>query len=146
MDKRERVTAFINSGHHYLTCLCFQSTRPAVTMSVIVTFLCLQLTQPCNGDLCSTSAMIISCSISAIITYSVSLVYVEPACSDELLLYFPFDVDFDDVSCHNAKGYAYGYGMASIVNDAERGNVVHFDGSVRIEVSDVNILLRQFGR
>ena len=65
-----------------------------------------------------------------------SLISVEPTCSDDLLLYFPYDVNFDDVTCHHAKGYAYGDGKATIVNDVDRGNVVHFDGNVRIEVID----------
>ncbi|KAI0235884.1 hypothetical protein LSAT2_013571 [Lamellibrachia satsuma] len=59
---------------------------------------------------------------------------IDPSCSDDLLLYFPYDVDFDDVTCHHAKGYAYGDGVASIVNDVDRGKVVRFDGNVRIEV------------
>ncbi|KAI0210499.1 hypothetical protein LSAT2_004756 [Lamellibrachia satsuma] len=59
---------------------------------------------------------------------------VDPNCSDDLLLHFPYDVDFNDVTCHHAKGYTYGDGQATIVNDAERGRVVHFDGNVRIEV------------
>ena len=70
-----------------------------------------------------------------------SLVLVDPTCSDDLLLYFPYDVDFDDVTCHHAKGYAYGDGEARIVNDVDRGNVVHFDGNVRIEVIELDTKL-----
>ena len=67
-------------------------------------------------------------------SYAVSLFSVEPSCSDDLLLHCPYDVDFDDTTCHHAKGYAYGDGKANIVNDPVRGNVVEFDGNCRIEV------------
>ena len=63
------------------------------------------------------------------------LLTVDPSCSDDLLLYFPYNNNFDDVTCHHAKGYAYGDGEAKIVNDPIRGKVVEFDGNVRIEVS-----------
>ena len=65
---------------------------------------------------------------------------VDPTCSDDLLLHFPYEVDFDDVTCHHAKGYAYGDGKATIIYDPIRnGNVVHFDGNVRLEVSKLYI-------
>ena len=62
-------------------------------------------------------------------------VTVVPACSDDLLLRFPYDVNYDDISCHNAKGYAYGEGTVDIVPDAERGMVAEFDGKTRLEVT-----------
>ena len=83
-----------------------------------------------------------TCNVSAAIIWSLFWLAVDPICSDDLLLYFPYDVDFDDVTCHHAKGYAYGDGVASIVNDPDRGRVVCFDGNVRIEVRS-DYLIRQ---
>ena len=61
-------------------------------------------------------------------------VSVEPSCSDDLLLYFPYDKNLDDVTCHHAKGYSYGDGKVRIVNDDDRGMVAAFDGESRVEV------------
>ena len=77
-------------------------------------------------------------------TLSVSVSTVDQSCSDDLLLYFPFNEDFDDVTCHHAKGYAYGPGAATIVDDAVRGKVVHFDGNVRIEVIELDCSLNSY--
>ena len=66
-------------------------------------------------------------------------VTVVPACSDDLLLRFPYDVNYDDISCHNAKGYAYGEGTVDIVPDAERGMVAEFDGKTRLEVTYMHL-------
>ena len=78
------------------------------------------------------------------VTTKITLFSVDPSCSDDLLLYFPYDVDFDDVTCHHAKGYAYGDGVARIVNDVDRGKVVRFDGNVRIEVTALYQSVRLF--
>ena len=44
-------------------------------------------------------------------------------------------MNFDDVTCHKAKGYSYGEGAVQIVYDADRDqNVAEFDGDARIEV------------
>ena len=52
-----------------------------------------------------------------------------------MLLHFPFEFNFDDVTCRKAKGYSYGEGEVTIVYDAERDqNVAEFDGMSRIEV------------
>ena len=66
-----------------------------------------------------------------------SLFPVEPTCSDDLLLHFPYNDHFDDVTCHHAKGYAYGDGEVKIVHDTERGQVAEFDGDARLEVCSV---------
>ena len=58
------------------------------------------------------------------------------ACGDDLLLYFPFDNHFDDVTCRHALGFPYG--NVSLVDDPDRGMVAHFDGSSRIEVHDLD--------
>ncbi|KAI0233151.1 hypothetical protein LSAT2_016591 [Lamellibrachia satsuma] len=59
---------------------------------------------------------------------------IEPNCADELLLHFPYDKHFDDVTCHHAKGYAYGDGKVRIVNDDVRGRVAEFDGASHLQV------------
>ena len=60
---------------------------------------------------------------------------VDPTCDSELLLHVPYTVNFDDVTCHKAKGYSYGEGAVQIVYDADRDqNVAEFDGDARIEV------------
>ena len=66
-----------------------------------------------------------------------ALYSVNPTCSNDLLLHVPYEVNFDDVTCHKAKGYAYGDGVAVIVNDADRGNVLKLDGKVRLEVTEI---------
>ena len=66
---------------------------------------------------------------------------VVPDCADDLLLHFPYDVDYDDISCHNAKGYAYGDGTVDIVSDVTRGMVAEFDGQTRLEVMSMVFLL-----
>jgi len=65
------------------------------------------------------------------------LLSVDPTCDNELLLHFPYEIDFDDVTCHKAKGYSYGQdgGHVKIVYDNDRQeNVAEFDGKSRIEV------------
>ena len=63
------------------------------------------------------------------------LTSVDPTCDNRLLLHFPYEVNFDDVTCHKAKGYSYGEGEVKIVYDADRDqNVAQFDGMSRIEV------------
>ena len=52
-----------------------------------------------------------------------------------MLLHFPFNEHFNDVTCKRAQGHVYGPGNATIVYDAILGvNVVEFDGNSRIEV------------
>ncbi|KAK2173994.1 hypothetical protein NP493_837g01005 [Ridgeia piscesae] len=62
---------------------------------------------------------------------------IDPTCDNELLLHFPYEIDFDDITCHKAKGYSYGQdgGHVKIVYDNDRQeNVAEFDGKSRIEV------------
>ena len=61
-------------------------------------------------------------------------VIVIPLCTDDLLLHFPYDTDFNDITCHHAIGVKYGAGVVSIVNDTVRGRVAWFDGNARLEV------------
>lgn len=62
---------------------------------------------------------------------------VVPTCDNRLLLHFPYTVNFDDVTCHKAKGYSYGEddGEVVLVYDNDRQETVaEFDGKSRIEV------------
>ena len=61
---------------------------------------------------------------------------VPDACSGDLLLHFPFDDNFNDVTCRHAAGHVYGSGVVRIVDDAQRGKVALFDGAARIEVRE----------
>ncbi|KAI0233142.1 hypothetical protein LSAT2_016582 [Lamellibrachia satsuma] len=60
-------------------------------------------------------------------------------CTDAVVEYTPPSttfVNFDDITCHNAKGYSYGDGEVQIVFDSVRNqNVAEFDGKSRIEVA-----------
>ena len=63
------------------------------------------------------------------------MVAVIPTCSDDLLLYFPYEEHYNDVTCHKAIATQYGGGV-SLVADAERGgNVACFTGDTHFEVS-----------
>ena len=60
---------------------------------------------------------------------------VIPQCEDDLLLYFPYEKHFNDVTCHQAIATQYGTGV-SIQFDAERnGNVACFTGETHFEVT-----------
>ena len=78
--------------------------------------------------------------MSSVIVSQSKIVYfwfpsVDPTCDNKLLLHFPYELNFDDVTCHKAKGYSYGEGAVQIMYDAERDqNVAQFDGESRIEV------------
>ncbi|KAI0213204.1 hypothetical protein LSAT2_001799 [Lamellibrachia satsuma] len=65
-----------------------------------------------------------------------------PVCTDDLLLHFPYDVDFNDITCHHAIGNMYGPGVVRIVNDTERGRVAWFDGA-RLEVAFLRMWFAQ---
>ena len=52
-----------------------------------------------------------------------------------MLLHFPFDDHFDDVTCNHAKTTKYGPGQVTLVWDDERNSTVaSFDGRARLEV------------
>ena len=55
-------------------------------------------------------------------------------CSDELLLWFPFDDNFNDMSCHKAIANRYGDGSVTLVDDPEHGKVAAFEGHAYLEV------------
>ncbi|KAI0209107.1 hypothetical protein LSAT2_006170 [Lamellibrachia satsuma] len=59
---------------------------------------------------------------------------VAPECVDDMLLHFPFDDHFDDVTCNHAKTTKYGPGQVTLVWDDERNSTVaSFDGRARLE-------------
>ena len=55
-------------------------------------------------------------------------------CSDDLLLWFPFDDHFNDVSCHKAIADGCGHGSMTLVDDPGHGQVAKFDGNACLEV------------
>ncbi|KAI0239669.1 hypothetical protein LSAT2_009631 [Lamellibrachia satsuma] len=58
-----------------------------------------------------------------------------PTCSDDLLLYFPYEDHYNDVTCHHAIATQYGSNV-NIKNDPDRnGNVACFSGDTHFEVS-----------
>ena len=44
-----------------------------------------------------------------------------------MLLHFPFNNHLHDVTCNKAISSKYGQGTVTLVNDAIRGTVAHFD-------------------
>ena len=69
--------------------------------------------------------------LRAVLSYA-----VVPTCVDQLLLHFPFDYDFNDITCHNAIGVRRGKGKMNIENDPQRGSVLMLGGKAYIEVCD----------
>ncbi|KAI0236872.1 hypothetical protein LSAT2_012642 [Lamellibrachia satsuma] len=58
-----------------------------------------------------------------------------PTCSDDLLLYFPYEDHYNDVTCHHAIATQYGSNV-DILPDADRNsNVACFSGDTHFEVS-----------
>ena len=58
----------------------------------------------------------------------------ETPCVDNLLLHFPFENSFDDVTCHGAVATMYGTGSVELVKDPVHGTVASFDGNAYLEV------------
>ena len=59
---------------------------------------------------------------------------VNPTCTDNLLLHFPYEEHYNDVTCHQAIATKYGEGV-SIRHDSDRaGNVACFTGQTHFEV------------
>ena len=60
---------------------------------------------------------------------------VSPTCADDLLLHFPYNDHYNDVTCHKAIATLYGDGV-SLVADANRpGKVACFTGQTHFEVT-----------
>ena len=51
-----------------------------------------------------------------------------------MLLHFPYDFHFDDVTCTGAKSVQVGSGNVELVQDPLRGTVARFDGKTYLEV------------
>jgi len=67
-----------------------------------------------------------------------------PHCEDDLLLYFPYEDHYNDVTCHHAIATQYGDGV-SLQYDAERqGNVACFTGETHFEVNVIYKCLLTF--
>ena len=65
----------------------------------------------------------------------VSVVFPDAdSCSSDMLLHFPFDDHFNDVTCNRAVSTVYG--GVSIENDTMRGNVACFNESDHLVVSN----------
>ena len=63
------------------------------------------------------------------------VVAVAPECTDDMLLHFPFDDHFNDVTCNHAVTTKYGPGQVRLVWDSDRNSTVaSFDGRARLEV------------
>ena len=67
--------------------------------------------------------------------FSSSVAEIIPHCEDDLLLHFPYEDHYNDVTCHHAIATQYGDGV-SLQYDAERqGNVACFTGETHFEVN-----------
>ena len=62
------------------------------------------------------------------------LVAVMPTCSDDLLLHFPYEDHYNDVTCHKAIATQYGDGVSLEADAVRGGNVACFTGDTHFEV------------
>ncbi|KAI0236837.1 hypothetical protein LSAT2_012606, partial [Lamellibrachia satsuma] len=53
---------------------------------------------------------------------------IEPTCADNLLLHFPYEDHYNDVTCHHAIATKYGEGVSIRYDSDRRGNVACFTG------------------
>ena len=60
---------------------------------------------------------------------------VEPTCADDLLLYFPYEDHYNDVTCHHAIATQYGTDVYRKHDAARNGNVACFGGAAHFEVN-----------
>ncbi|KAI0239670.1 hypothetical protein LSAT2_009632, partial [Lamellibrachia satsuma] len=60
---------------------------------------------------------------------------VIPTCSDDLLLYFPYEDHYNDVTCHHAIATQYGIDVSRVFDSERRGNVACFGGQTHFEVA-----------
>ncbi|KAI0222915.1 hypothetical protein LSAT2_025828 [Lamellibrachia satsuma] len=58
-----------------------------------------------------------------------------PTCSDDLLLYFPYEDHYNDVTCHHAIATQYGTDVSRVFDSERRGNVACFGGQTHFEVA-----------
>ncbi|KAK2186747.1 hypothetical protein NP493_190g03002 [Ridgeia piscesae] len=58
-----------------------------------------------------------------------------PSCSDDLLLYFPYEEHYNDVTCHHAIATQYGSDVSLQFDAVRNGHVACFGGESHFEVS-----------
>ncbi|KAI0236833.1 hypothetical protein LSAT2_012602 [Lamellibrachia satsuma] len=58
-----------------------------------------------------------------------------PKCEDDLLLYFPYEDHYNDVTCHHAIATQYGDGVSLQFDPERNGNVACFTGGTHFEVA-----------
>ena len=63
-----------------------------------------------------------------------NLFQVFPTCADDLLLHFPYDNHYNDVTCHQAIATQYGSGVSIQFDSVRKGNVACFTGDTHFEV------------
>ena len=73
--------------------------------------------------------------LSVLNNYYVMLFTVVPTCADNLLLHFPYEDHYNDVTCHHAIATKYGEGVSIRYDSDRRGNVACFTGGTHFEVS-----------
>ena len=66
---------------------------------------------------------------------TVVVVSVIPSCSDDLLLYFPYEEHYNDVTCHHAIATQYGSDVSLQFDAVRNGHVACFGGESHFEVS-----------
>lgn len=78
----------------------------------------------------------------AAVTMALSLASVNPTCSDDLLLRFPFEDHYNDVTCHGAVATQYGEGVERKFDAERHGTVACLSGKTHFEVgsNDMNKL------
>ena len=64
-----------------------------------------------------------------------NLIPVIPQCADDLLLHFPYEDHYDDVTCHQAIATKNGDGVSLQFDPERNGNVACFTGGTHFEVS-----------
>ncbi|KAI0236875.1 hypothetical protein LSAT2_012645 [Lamellibrachia satsuma] len=64
----------------------------------------------------------------------VQVAQIIPTCSDDLLLYFPYDDHYNDVTCHHAIATQYGSNVAILPDPDRVDNVACFNGDTHFEV------------
>ena len=75
-----------------------------------------------------------------------NLFQVIPKCEDDLLLYFPYEDHYNDVTCHQAIATKYGDGVSLQFDPDRNGNVACFTGGTHFEVNIVDATLSKIAQ
>jgi len=59
---------------------------------------------------------------------------VTPKCDDDLLLHFPYEDHYNDVTCHQAIATQYGVGVSLQFDVDRKSNVACFTGGTHFQV------------